>query len=151
MCPTVHNILLSLLCSPSALVANRLKMMCFVSHIAAIMGLCKHMSAGFCFCFSPVAICFLGARAAELLINTDQNPQRGRHRPQTFHRLRLPRARSHCWWLHSLQPQLWVCHCSWRYVWVCVHTGCVLGRNGADIQSPSAAGFGLLWLKAYAK
>ena len=56
-----------------------------------------------------------GARAAELLINTDQNPQCGGNRPQTINCLRLSCARSHDNWLHSLQFQVWVRNCSWRY------------------------------------
>lgn len=58
---------------------------------------------------------FLGARAAELLFNTDQNPQCGGNRPQTLNSLCLPCASSHCCWLHGLQPQLWICYCSWGY------------------------------------
>lgn len=82
------------------------------------MGLCLPKLASVYYIWQSLSFslsAFLGARAAELLIDADQNPQRGGNRPQTLHCLRLPRARSHCCWLHSVQPQLWVCHRSWRY------------------------------------
>lgn len=84
------------------------------------MGLCKNIVCLYCqnmilFIISGKLFAYLGARAAELLIDTDQNPQCGGNGPQTLDCLCLPRARSHCCWLHSLQPQLWVCYRSWGY------------------------------------
>lgn len=102
--------LVSLLCSPSAQIVNRMKIMCFVSNVAVIMGLCTRT-----FVCQKLALvyhlwqsvrAFLGARAAELLINADQSPQRGGNGPQTLDCLRLPCARSHRCWIHSVQPQL---------------------------------------------
>ena len=124
MCWTIHNILIFLLCSPSSLIVKRLKMMCIVSNIAVIMCLRRKknknktcLSANICFYSSPLAMCILGTRAAELLINKDQNPQCGNNGPQTLHCLCLPRSRSDIRWLHSLQPQLWVCYFSRGYVY----------------------------------
>lgn len=72
------------------------------------MGFClSSLAIGFCF--------FLGARAAELLVNADQSPQRGGDGAQAVHSLCLPRASSHGGRLHGLQPQLWVCDRSRGY------------------------------------
>lgn len=89
---------------------------------------------------------FVGTRAAELLINTDQKPQCGRNGPQTLNCLCLPRACSHCCWIYSVQPQLSVCYSSWGYdcrgvrhegivPWFVLVPGCALRKNETEIQS----------------
>lgn len=106
--------------------------MCFVSNMAVVMGLCKHMSGKKYFCSLPLAICIVGARTAELLINADQNPQCDNNGPKTLHCLHFPRARSHCRWVHGLQPYLWVFYCSWGYV--CSWVGQLLGSRKMHSQ-----------------
>lgn len=117
-CRTIYNVLLSPLCSPSALTVNSINIMFCFKRCCENGFMQKHVcltKPAFVSHFWQSASAFLGTRAAELLINTDQNPQRGGDGTQTLDCIRLPRARSHRCRLHSIQPQLCVCYCSWGY------------------------------------
>lgn len=99
--------LLSRLCSPSALIVNKMENYVFCFKHGCDNGFMQtYVWQKKYFCSLPLAICIVGAGTAELLINADQNPQCGNNRPKTLHCLHFPRARSHCRWVHSLQPYL---------------------------------------------